>query len=131
MDRLINGVHANGSNHSIPGNVHDADTIDSPAAAPPTHEQSPKLPTHRITNMKAGDDSVQLLVSTENHLYDIKGCESGKSAWQSVGVWSDDVVVKVTDIIRERQPTGGPSAAARDAKPGSTADMGPGRRLGA
>lgn len=79
--------------------------------------------------MKAGDDSVQLLVSTQDHLYDIDGCESGRSAWQSVGVWGEDVVIKVTDIIRDRQPIAGSPDPGRGGRPAGVSGHGQGRTL--
>lgn len=52
--------------------------------------------------MKAGHDSVKLMVSTENHLYDIDDVKGGEFTWQSVGAWDSGVVRKLTDAIRER-----------------------------
>jgi hypothetical protein len=80
----------------------ELEKADSPerANSQPIDQSSP---THRIKNIKVGNNGVQLLVSTGNQLYDAEDVEAGDSAWQSVGTWNDEAFIKVAETIRQRQ----------------------------
>ncbi|KAK0367428.1 hypothetical protein CLIM01_15215 [Colletotrichum limetticola] len=63
-----------------------------------THDNNP-LPTHKLEHLKVGANGVQLLVSTQNHLYDAKDVEGGNSSFQCVGAWSEGSVQELGKII--------------------------------
>ena len=57
----------------------------SPTPIDPADPAAPtSLPTHRFENIKAGNNSVQLLVSTNNHLYQANVVEAGEQSWQVI-----------------------------------------------
>ncbi|KAF5985777.1 hypothetical protein FCOIX_1892 [Fusarium coicis] len=60
-------------------------------------------PTHRLQEIKAGDNSVQLLVSTKDHLYDAKDVGAGVNSYQVIGSWEDSSVQELTKILGQRQ----------------------------
>ncbi|KAK7430687.1 hypothetical protein QQZ08_002731 [Neonectria magnoliae] len=60
-------------------------------------------PTHRLENVKAGDTSVQLLVSTHDDLYDVKNIAAGANSWQVIGAWHDESVQELGKMISTRQ----------------------------
>jgi hypothetical protein len=73
------------------------------------------LPTHRLENIKAGNHSVQLLVSTKDHLYQANVVEAGEQSWQVIGSWGDESVSELTQILSQRatKPTPAPSTQSR------------------
>ncbi|EXA36941.1 hypothetical protein FOXG_17388 [Fusarium oxysporum f. sp. lycopersici 4287] len=60
-------------------------------------------PTHRLQEIKVGDNSVQLLVSTKDHLYDAKDVGAGVNSYQVIGSWEDSSVQELTKILNQRQ----------------------------
>ena len=70
-------------------------------------ESDPTLrPTHRLKDIKAGDDSVQLLVSTKDHLYDAENVEAGASSWQVIGAWDESSVPELSKFLSSRRTAG-------------------------
>lgn len=70
-------------------------------------ESDPTLrPTHRLKDIKAGDDSVQLLVSTMDHLYDAQNVEAGASSWQVIGAWDESSVPGLSKFLSGHQTAG-------------------------
>ncbi|KAF5642295.1 uncharacterized protein FTJAE_3770 [Fusarium tjaetaba] len=71
---------------------------------PPRDETGPySRPTHRLQEIKVGDNSVQLLVSTKDHLYDAKDVGAGVNAYQVIGSWEDSSVQELTKMLSQRQ----------------------------
>ncbi|KAH7121564.1 hypothetical protein EDB81DRAFT_766373 [Dactylonectria macrodidyma] len=62
-------------------------------------------PTHQLEDVKVGDYSVQLLLSTKDHLYDAKNIETGTNSWQVIGSWDDASVQELAKMINQRQTT--------------------------
>lgn len=62
-------------------------------------------PTHRLKDIKAGDDSVQLLVSTKDHVYDAENVEAGVNSWQVIGAWDESSVPELSKFLSSRQTT--------------------------
>lgn len=69
------------------------------------------LPTHKLKAIKAGDNSVQLLVSTKDHLYDADGVEAGINSCQVIGAWDESALGELSNIIRCRSGTAAPGTA--------------------
>lgn len=67
---------------------------------------APLNPTHRLRNIKAGDNSVQLLISTKDHVYDADGVEAGTGAWQVIGGWDESALGELSKCLTARQRTG-------------------------
>ncbi|KAK2589594.1 hypothetical protein QQS21_012725 [Conoideocrella luteorostrata] len=68
-----------------------------------TEETDPAdLPTHRLNDIKAGDHSVQLLVSTKDHLYDAESVEAGTDSWQVIGAWGETSVPELSKMLSNR-----------------------------
>ncbi|KAF5535049.1 hypothetical protein FMEXI_11007 [Fusarium mexicanum] len=65
--------------------------------------ESCSRPTHRLQEIKVGDNSVQLLVSTKDHLYDAKDVGAGVNSYQVIGSWEDSSVQELTKILNQRQ----------------------------
>ncbi|KAK1469609.1 hypothetical protein CMEL01_01376 [Colletotrichum melonis] len=57
------------------------------------------LPTHKLEHLKVGANGVQLLVSTQNHLYDAKNVEGGDSSFQCVGSWGEGSVQELGKMV--------------------------------
>ncbi|KAF4953253.1 hypothetical protein FGADI_6119 [Fusarium gaditjirri] len=71
---------------------------------PPRDEtESCSRPTHHLQEIKVGDNSVQLLVSTKDHLYDAKDVGTGINSYQVIGSWEDSSVQELTKILNQRQ----------------------------
>lgn len=64
-------------------------------------------PTHRLENVKVGDASVQLLVSTQDDLYDVKNIATGANSWQVIGAWDGASVQELTKMLVSRQAVPG------------------------
>jgi hypothetical protein len=106
----------------------DVQPSDSSTLTPSAPIDQPPRPTHRIKGMKVGNSGVQLLVSTGNQLYDAENIEGGDSAWQSVGNWEGESLLKVVDTLQQRQPSASsPKTAANDNS--KLENLGPGQRL--
>lgn len=60
-------------------------------------------PTHRLKDIKAGDNSVQLLVSTKDHVYEAENVEAGVDAWQVIGAWEESSVPELSKCLSSRQ----------------------------
>ena len=83
--------------------------------------------THRLKHIKAGDRSVQILVSTKDHVYDAEDVESGEDSWQVIGSWSEESVPELASILAQRQTTRNPNVAG---KPKFGSVYGSGQKLG-
>lgn len=81
----------------------DADS--SIPLSPPPAEADSSLPTHHLENIKAGNFSVQLLVSTRNQLYNAKDVEAGEDSWQVIGCWEDGSVSELTQMLSQQSAT--------------------------
>ncbi|QLI68579.1 uncharacterized protein G6M90_00g030470 [Metarhizium brunneum] len=93
--------------------------MDSDREMDAAEETDPTLrPTHRLKDIKAGDYSVQLLVSTKDHVYDAENVEAGTSSWQVIGAWDESSVPELSKFLNSRQTT-----ASRDPT-GSTTTFG-------
>ncbi|KAM0338621.1 hypothetical protein ACHAPU_011254 [Fusarium lateritium] len=62
-----------------------------------------RRPTHHLEGIQVGDNGVQLLVSTKDHLYDAKSVGAGVGAYQVIGSWEDSSVQELTKILNQRQ----------------------------
>lgn len=60
-------------------------------------------PTHRLKDIKAGDKSVQLLVSTKDHVYEAENVEVGIDAWQVIGAWEEASLPELWKCLSSRQ----------------------------
>lgn len=83
-----------------------------PASAPDRHVDAsldddvvPSVPTHKLKDIKAGDNSVQLLVSTKDHVYDADGVEAGVDSWQVIGAWDESALAELSKFLTIRQQT--------------------------
>ncbi|KAF4952291.1 hypothetical protein FSARC_12679 [Fusarium sarcochroum] len=70
---------------------------------PSDGDDSVRRPTHRLEAIQVGDNGVQLLVSTKDHLYDAKDVGAGAGAYQVIGSWEDSSVQELTKILSQRQ----------------------------
>ncbi|KAF5603981.1 hypothetical protein FPCIR_1042 [Fusarium pseudocircinatum] len=71
---------------------------------PPRDETgSSSRPTHHLQEIKVGDNSVQLLVSTKDHLYDARDVGAGVNSYQVIGSWEDSSVQELTKMLSQRQ----------------------------
>ena len=70
---------------------------------PQDADESTSRPTHRLEGIKVGDNSVQLLVSTKDHLYDAKDVGAAENSYQVIGSWEDSSVQELTKILNQRQ----------------------------
>jgi hypothetical protein len=117
------GAESSMESGSLPPNA------DSPTPlSPPDNVAELSLPTHHLENIKAGKHSVQLLVSTQNHLYKATDVEAGEDSWQVIGSWSDDSVSELTQILGQRSPTHSPAPSTAQSRFGG--GYGAGKTLG-
>ncbi|KAK1574576.1 uncharacterized protein LY79DRAFT_565534 [Colletotrichum navitas] len=73
--------------------------MSEPSDSPPS-DASPHLrPTHQLEQLKVGENGVQLLISTKDHLYNAKDVEAGRCGFQCVGAWSDDSVRELGQML--------------------------------
>lgn len=63
-------------------------------------------PTHHIHDVKLHKNSVQLLVSTEDHLYDSRRVELEESSWQCKGTMNDTSIQALVAAVTQRRETG-------------------------
>ncbi|TQV90530.1 hypothetical protein IF1G_10853 [Cordyceps javanica] len=84
-----------------------SDTPERETNIPLDEDSGLPFPTHRLKDIKAGDNSVQLLVSTKDHLYDAAGVEAGTDSWQIIGAWDESALSELSSLLRSR-----PGAAA-------------------
>lgn len=87
-------------------------------------------PTHRLKDIKAGDNSVQLLVSTQDHVYDAESVEAGASSWQVIGSWHEASVAELAKCLGTRQASGTQNRSGSSQGAGRREFGGVGRRLG-
>lgn len=77
--------------------------------SPPPQEQQQGDPTarpvHHLEHIRVGDNGVQLLVSTQDHVYDAKDVETGQHCWQVIGTWTDQSVQELTAMVSTRSTT--------------------------
>lgn len=84
-------------------------------------------PTHRLQNVKVGDNGVQLLMSTKDHLYDARGVEAGQHSYQVIGAWEEGSVQELVGILSPRQAKSNNDSAGTVR---SSQAYGPGQKLG-
>ncbi|KAF4331525.1 hypothetical protein FBEOM_14733 [Fusarium beomiforme] len=71
---------------------------------PPRDERdSTSRPTHNLEAIKVGDNGVQLLVSTKDHLYDARDVGAGANSYQVIGSWEETSVQELAKILNQRQ----------------------------
>ncbi|KAJ3499706.1 hypothetical protein NLG97_g101 [Lecanicillium saksenae] len=85
------------------------------------------LPTHKLKAIKAGDNSVQLLVSTKDHLYDADGVEAGTHSCQVIGAWDESALGELSSILQSRSRTTAPGTKQ---SAGFNTRFGDGHKLG-
>ncbi|KZL75211.1 uncharacterized protein CT0861_02346 [Colletotrichum tofieldiae] len=68
--------------------------------------ESPLRPTHRLDQIKIGENGVQLLVSTHDHLYDAANVEGGNNSFQCIGGWSETSIHELGQMLISHQSTG-------------------------
>lgn len=100
--------------------------MDLESETPETTER----PTHRLKDVKAGDNSVQLLVSTLDHIYDAECVEAGQNAWQVIGSWHEASVAELAKCLSTRQAPGTQNRSGSSQGAGRREFGGVGRRLG-
>lgn len=98
-----------------------SDTDDAPKLEPEWR------PTHLLKDIKAGDGSVQLLISTKDSVYDAENIEAGTNSWQVIGSWEESSLVELTKILSTRA-TEAVATTSSDSKFGSK--YGGGQKLG-
>lgn len=95
---------------------------DGDNAYPPGH------PTHKLKDIKVGDNSVQLLVSTKDHLYDADTVQTGSDSCQVIGAWDDAAVGELSSFLSARQQNAARGGGSQSATYGT--QFGRGRTLG-
>ncbi|KZL77390.1 uncharacterized protein CT0861_03101 [Colletotrichum tofieldiae] len=73
--------------------------MSEPSDSPQNDASAHLRPTHQLEQLKVGENGVQLLVSTKDHLYNAKDVEAGKCGFQCVGAWSDESVRELGQIL--------------------------------
>ncbi|SPJ78784.1 uncharacterized protein FTOL_07175 [Fusarium torulosum] len=68
-------------------------------------KDSMNRPTHHLKTIHVGDNGVQLLVSTKDHLYNAEDVDAGVNSYQVIGAWEDSSVQELTKILSQRQVT--------------------------
>ena len=101
--------------------------MDTDPEATPDSPEADYKQTHRLKHIKAGDRSVQLLISTQDHVYDAEDVESGEDSWQVIGSWKEESVPELANILALRQNARNSNVAGK-AKFGSV--YGSGQKLG-
>ncbi|KPM44504.1 hypothetical protein AK830_g2041 [Neonectria ditissima] len=79
-------------------------------------------PTHHLGTVKAGDACVQMLVSTQDSLYEAKTISVGMNSWQVIGSWDEATTPDLTKMIATREPNSTNTLFAQG--------LGPGHKLG-
>lgn len=62
-------------------------------------------PTHRLKDILAGDNSVQLLVSTKDYIYDAEHVVAGVDSFQVIGTWDESALAELSKCLGARQQT--------------------------
>ncbi|KAK2006616.1 hypothetical protein LZ32DRAFT_611082 [Colletotrichum eremochloae] len=73
--------------------------MSEPSDSPKSDASAHLRPTHQLEQLKVGENGVQLLISTKDHLYNAKDVEAGKCGFQCVGAWSDDSVRELGQML--------------------------------
>jgi hypothetical protein len=76
---------------------------DTHVIPPQDAHESVRRPTHHLDGIKVGENSVQLLVSTKDHLYNAKDVGAADNSYQVIGAWEDSSVQELTKILNQRQ----------------------------
>ncbi|KAI1864400.1 uncharacterized protein JN550_008957 [Neoarthrinium moseri] len=134
--RRTEDVQAQPADNAAPEAPKSPAPAPAPAAPGPSIQQS--HPTHRLRNVRLGNNSVMFYVSSKDHLYDVEELEAGDGAWHSVGVWEDPTIQQGIRDLRQRQLASSalqaPAAAAAADGDAAQRDQSPhgvgGRRLG-
>lgn len=106
-----------GAEPSSPGDLPNPGPADTPVA------------THHLENVKVGNHSVQLLVSTHLQVYDASEVEAGEDSWQVIGAWEPSTASELTQILSQRSTTRA-AAPSSDKQPRFGASYGAGKTLG-
>lgn len=88
------------------------------------NDYSPLSDSHTLEAIKVGNNSVQLLISTQGHLYKARDVECGDQSFQSVGDWSDASVNTLKEMLNSHQSR---MSQLRREAPTASAFNGPGR----
>lgn len=80
-----------------------ASTEEDTAIPPHDAHESVSRPTHHLEGIKVGENSVQLLVSTKDHLYNARDVGAADNSYQVIGSWEDSSVQELTKILNQRQ----------------------------
>ena len=84
-----------------------------PSIPPQNEKDTVRRPTHHLEAIQVGDNSVQLLVSTKDHLYNAKNVGAGADSYQVIGSWEDSSVQELTKILSQRQVAANRQTSAR------------------
>jgi hypothetical protein len=76
-----------------------------PQPATGDEKDSVNRPTHHLKTIHVGDNGVQLLVSTKDHLYNAEDVDAGANSYQVIGAWEDSSVQELAKILNQRQVT--------------------------
>ena len=85
-------------------------------------------PIHKLKDIKAGENSVQLLISTKDHVYDADGVEAGNDSWQVIGAWDESALSELSKFLSTRQQTATQGGSSQGVGFGSR--FGGGQKLG-
>ncbi|KAM6515591.1 hypothetical protein FSOLCH5_009816 [Fusarium solani] len=96
---------------------------------PQTPPDQTATPTHHTHDVKLRTDAVQLLVSTESHLYDTRRVELEDSAWQCKGTMNDASIQGLIEAVKNRR-TGSQSHTSDKPEPAPRSFQGFERPLG-
>lgn len=99
--------------------------MDMESETPKTTER----PIHRLKDIKAGGNSVQLIVSTLDHVYDADTVEAGEHSWQVIGSWHEASVAELAKCLSTRQAMGTQNRSGSSQDAGKRGFGGVGRRL--
>ncbi|WYZ39719.1 hypothetical protein EsH8_IV_000060 [Colletotrichum jinshuiense] len=87
------------------------------------NDGSPLRPTHHLEQIKVGENGTQLLVSTQDHVYNATNVEGGNNSFQCVGGWSDTSIHELAQMLISHQNR---MPQFREAVSGASAFKGPG-----
>lgn len=64
-------------------------------------------PIHYLEHIRVGNNGTQLLVSTQDHVYNARDVETGENCWQVIGTWTDQSVQELSAMLNNRSATRG------------------------
>ena len=89
-------------------------------------------PIHYLEHVRVGNNGTQLLVSTQDHVYNARDVETGENCWQVIGTWTDQSVQELSAMLNNRSATRGGEGGGGNAAQvkGFGTSYGTGRKIG-